>query len=62
MLQKMEQMGGRKPSKLLVDMMEFLLRIRTRKYVGLADPLPDLLVTSTDPASDPSIIMQNSKK
>jgi hypothetical protein len=25
MLQKMEQMGGRKPTKLLVDMMEFCL-------------------------------------
>jgi hypothetical protein len=31
-------------------------------FLGLPDPHPDRLVTSTDPAPDPSIIKQNSKK
>ncbi len=35
---------------------------RIRMYLGLPDPHPDPLVTSTDPAPDPSIIMKDSKK
>jgi hypothetical protein len=31
-------------------------------FLGLPDPHPDPIVTSTDPAPDPSIIKQNSKK
>jgi hypothetical protein len=37
------------------------IRIRTRRirmFLGLLDPHPDLLVTSTDPAPDTSIIKQ----
>jgi hypothetical protein len=35
---------------------------RIRMFLVLLDPHPDPLVTSTDPAPDPSIIKQNSKK
>jgi hypothetical protein len=28
-------------------------------FLGLQDPYPDLLVTSTDPALDPSILKKN---
>ena len=40
-----------------------VLRIRILMSLGLLDPHPDLLFTSTDPdpPSDPSIIKQNSK-
>jgi hypothetical protein len=31
---------------------------RIRMFLGLPDPHPDQLVTSTDPAPDPSIIKQ----
>ncbi len=37
-------------------------RIQIRTFLGLSDPHPDPLATSTDPALDPSIIKQNSKK
>jgi hypothetical protein len=35
---------------------------RIRMFLGLPEPHPDPLVTSTDPPPDPSIIKQNSKK
>ncbi len=35
-----------------------VLRIQNRMFLGLPNPHPDPLVTSTDPAPDPSIIKQ----
>jgi hypothetical protein len=39
-----------------------VLRIRIRMFLGLPDPHPDPLVTSTDPALDPQTSSKNSKK
>jgi hypothetical protein len=39
-----------------------VLRIRIHMFLDLPDPHPDPLVTSTDPALDPSSSRKNSKK
>jgi hypothetical protein len=43
-------------------MFRYVLQTGLKSSVGDPEPQPDLLVTSTDPAPDPSIMKQKEKK